>query len=87
MHIEHSGGSEAQRLQNAVRGLRVVTGGKRERVRHHVGVEADRPGNSPTAFSVAVGKLAPLPLGGERRNTLATDRAHRIAKFVSSSDG
>ena len=64
VHVEHAGGSEAQRLQDAVRGGGAVAARQRESVCHHVRIETDRPGSAPAAFGVVCGEVFVLALGG-----------------------
>ena len=87
MHVEHAGGTEAQRLQDAVRGGGTVAPRQREGVGHHVGIETDRLRSTTAAFPMVLVEVLVLALGGERRDTLTTDGAHRVADPLSTVDG
>ena len=87
MHVEHAGGTEAQRLQDAVRGGGAVAARQRERVGHHVGVETDRLRSTTAAFPMVLVEVLVLALGGVRRDTLAADGAHWVADPLSTVDG
>ena len=87
VHIEHARGTESQRFQHAVGDARIVAGGKRQRVRGHVRVEADGCRRPPAAFRVRRAELLALELRGEWRNALPAHRADGVAELPVPADG
>src|SRR5262249_17862604 len=80
LHVEDVTHADPQRLTHRVRCLAAGAVGQRNPIGYHVGEEADPFRHSPRALLLILAKLLQLSVGSERRPTLPTDQAHRVAE-------